>query len=116
MSTEYTDVVAWITSEATADDVARLEIVLQVRRKGLRTAQAAQARHGMAVVLDGLSPKYLNGLIGTIDGLNGRRCSVLLSPESTDRLRHTTQKRFYVSADMTRFLLRGVPTTCCLPA
>lgn len=105
------DVIGFIVTSADDADIDRIHDALRQRRRALAAVTAAAVRPGMDVRLDGLSPKYLNGLTGTVESINGNRCSVLLDEESTQNLRFAG-KRFYVPIDMTNYIMRGVPLQC----
>lgn len=86
---------------------------LQERVDALHEARIERATEGRRVVIQDVRPLYLNGLEGDIyerdeDGT----VSILLTPASTGRLRFRRQCRYKVGADV-RFLLGGVPASCC---
>lgn len=92
-----------------------LEVIFDAasaRREELQQIEAAKLTVGATVTIDGVSPKYLNGLSGTIDSLHGSRAGVMLDAASTARLR-SASKRYYVPTDVDQFLLSGIPKVCC---
>jgi len=66
-----------IVLNANEDDLDRIIQSVKDRRKVLSAARAAEVQIGMACTLTGLSPKYLNGLTGTVvrdpNGRSGTR-------------------------------------------
>lgn len=113
-SATITDVLDYVHTRADDQDIESLVQAARTRRKVLGEQRAATVRVGLEVCLDGLSPKYLNGLTGTVDTLDGNRAAVKLDEVSTDRLR-TSGRRFHVPIDTRRYLLGGIPKACCLP-
>lgn len=107
------DALAFIAG-AEETDLDRLIDGVKMRRKTLANLRAAAVRVGMEIATDGLSPKYLNNLTGTIRGISGQRADVELDEPSTNTLRYSG-KRFYVAPDVERYVLRGVPLQCCTP-
>jgi hypothetical protein len=112
MSTTLTDVATFITSEATEDDIARIYEFCKQRNKTLRTIRAASVQTGAAVELSNLSPKYLNGLTGTVSTITKDRCAVLLDEESTSTLKWSGRGRFVVG-EQANYTLNGVPLSSC---
>ena len=110
------NVLQYIAYNATESDVNLFFEALKERRKALGTVKAASVSLDATVVLSGLSPKYLNGLSGTVTVLNRssgsiKRGSILLDEASTKKLRYSGT-RYHVPADMGRYTLGGVPLSC----
>jgi len=105
----------FVLSHATDDDLNRLFTAIKQRRAALGSIRTATLTTGTTVRLASLTPKYLNGLTGRIAQIDGKRATVALDADSTDRLRYTSQSRYVVPTDATSFDLRGVPLACCLP-
>lgn len=112
-TTTFPDVLAFIASQASSDEVSRIFEAGRQRSRMLRTVQAASVSIGANVVLDNISPKYLNGLTGTVVSIKGARAEVLLDETSTTRLRYSGG-RFFVPADETNHRMPGVPLTACV--
>jgi len=106
----------FILSHATEEDLTRITETVKQQRTTLAAIRTAALTTGMPVQTAGLSPRYLNGLTGTISRIGGKRARVTLDAESTDRLRLSpTNRRFHVPFDATNYDLTGVPLSCCLP-
>lgn len=109
-----TEVLDYVHSRADEQDLEALLQAVKTRRNVLGEQRAATVRNGTEVRLDGLSPKYLNGLTGTVVSTKGNRADVRLDKASTNKLRYAGRK-FYVNANEEEYLLTGVPKQCCLP-
>jgi len=107
-----TDTISFITSEAGEEDLNQIFSALKLRRQVLGQIKASAVSEGMKVTLEGLSPKYLNGLSGVIVERNGARVAVQLDERSTQMLRFSGQKRFFVPLAMTAYRLEGIPAQC----
>lgn len=107
-----TDTISFITNEADEEDLNRIFSALKLRRQVLGQIKASAVSEGMKVTLEGLSPKYLNGLSGVIVERNGARVTVLLDEKSTQMLRFSGQKRFFIPADCTSYRMAGIPAQC----
>lgn len=103
----------YVHSSADEQDLDSLIQAVKTRRNVLGEQRAATVRRDAPVRLDGLSPKYLNGLTGTVETTKGNRADVRLDEQSTSRLRYSG-KKYYIPADESQFLLSGVPKQCCL--
>lgn len=106
-----------IVLNATEDDLDRIIAAIKERRKVLATARASEVQVGMACTLTGLSPKYLNGLTGTVvrdpQGRSGARSfACKLDEASTKTLRWQASSRFYIAEGVTEYVLPGVPMQC----
>lgn len=106
------DVFEYVHGHADEEELDSLVEAFKARRKALSEKRALNVKVGTEVTLSGLSPKYLNGLAGTVETVNGSRADVRLNEESTQRLRFKG-KRFYVPMDEETHLLTGVPKGCC---
>lgn len=107
-------VLDYVHGHADEQEITALYDALNTRRKALNDRRALAVREGLSVRLDGLSPKYLNGLTGTVESISGKRADVRLDEHSTSVLRYAGNK-FYVAADVNEYVLHGVPKGCCLP-
>ena len=107
-----TDIVDFLHSQATEADLDVMIKAIRNRRKALGDITAAAVKVGINVRLDVLSPKYLNGLTGTVSSIDSGRAHVDLDENSTDLLRERS-KRFYVSPMNQSYTLRGIPMSCC---
>ncbi|MCL4414435.1 MAG: nitrile hydratase subunit beta [Actinobacteria bacterium] len=112
--TTLADVLGFIINGSTADDLERIVDMVRQRQGALRALQAAAVSVGDQVRIAGLSPKYLNGLEGVVESISKARGNVRLSETSTDCLRLVGGTRFFIRDDETRYLLRGVPLSCCI--
>lgn len=108
-----TEVLDYVHSHADEQDLDALFRAIRTRRSVLGEQRAATVRRDTEVHLDGLSPKYLNGLTGTVESLKGNRADVRLDEKSTNRLRYAGRK-FYIPTEEKQYLLTGVPKQCCL--
>jgi hypothetical protein len=98
-------------------DNNELDIIMdtaRARRQEIAMENSASARVGMKVTFRNLSPRYLNGLTGTIMAINstGSKGTIKLDDESTKRLAFTKQNRFYVELG-TPYTMEGVPLSAC---
>lgn len=105
------DVIAFILARADETDLTNIINAVKGRRKALGQINAAAIRPGVQVTLDGLSPKYLNGLTGTVKSVQGARCTVTLDQRSTTSLRYAGQ-RFRIPTEHTEYDLTGIPSQC----
>jgi hypothetical protein len=100
-----------------AANVNELDLIINAatrRREAISSVNIKSARVGMQVTFRDLSPKYLNGLVGTIVTINstGTRGAVKLDVASTNKLARTKQSRFYVESG-TPYTMEGVPFKAC---
>lgn len=110
------DALEFIRSHATASDIEKIYAATKERTRNLRAVTAARVQAGANATLDGLSPKYLNGLTGTVSSIQGARGDVRLDARSTRDLRYLGARKYFISADTTEFTLRGVPLSCIVTA
>lgn len=103
--------IQFVLQSASAEDLDRILAAAKQRHSILGQMRAAAVSRGMHVMLSGLSPKCLNGLLGKVEGIAGKKADVRLCRESTDDLRWARQTRFNV-ADEANYVLRGVPLQC----
>lgn len=84
--TTFSDVVAYVTNEATESEARALFDTVNSRLKALRAATAAEnianLKPDANVRLGGLKPKYLNGLTGSVVSIEGTRVRVKLDDQS----------------------------------
>ena len=105
------DAISFIINDADGDELERILDAYKSRRKALASVRAASLSKGAEVTLVGLSPKYLNGLVGVVASIKGQRCSVTLDGPSTEKLRYAGT-RFYIPTTVTNYVLTGIPTSC----
>ncbi len=105
------DVVDYIVGSATDSDLSVIINAINLRRKALRAITAAAVTVGAKVTLGGLTPKYLEGLTGTVKSISGARCTVTLDEASTNDLKYRST-RFYVGMEAKTYDLTGIPTSC----
>ncbi|MFF4924310.1 hypothetical protein ACFY4B_27310 [Kitasatospora sp. NPDC001261] len=112
------DVAAYLASQATDPEIDRFFELSHQRTKFLNSARAAMLTTGDAVRIQGMSPKYLNGLQGKVGPINTSRkgpyTTLLLDKASTAKLRKAS-KSYYIPADAEDFGLEGIPLSCCVP-
>lgn len=115
-STDLTvsEVTEWVGN---VDERTVIELIEALRDRDAQLGQlrAAAAQVGQFTVLGDLSPEFLESLTGEILEHDGETVSVLLTPESTGRLRFSGQDVYDLGSDV-EFLLEGVPAVCCFPA
>ena len=114
-NTTPADVIAFIVARADDTDLANIIGAVNARRKTLRTIAAASVKPGLKVTLSGLSPKYLNGLTGTVKSVEGQRCTVTLDRDSTDRLSWNARFSHTVQAlkhEDGTYDFGGIPSSC----
>jgi hypothetical protein len=106
---DITTALQFILTSATEADLERVWDAAKERRKALGRITAASVTVGAQVRLDGLSPKYLNGLAGTVVDIKGARCTVLLDQSSAERL---SFRRFIVRGEDGTYRMNGIPLQC----
>ena len=74
----YTDIIDWIGENATLDQIHLINNALRNRQRALGREIAEKVKVGMRVELQGISPKYLNGLTGEVTQISGNRATVAL--------------------------------------
>jgi len=115
ISTTITDVLGYIATKATLDEVWVIFKAVKDRDRSLRKETAAKVSVGAEVKLDGLSPKLLNGLTGTVRSINGSSANVDL--DSSSRLLLSDKDRshkFYLYYDGETPYAMKVPLSCCV--
>ena len=106
------EVITWITSEASPDDLERVRDAIQTRKAALTSIQAATLQNGDEVKTTGLSPKYLNGLHGVVTDTRASRVDVRLDKTSTERIIGTKYGPHWGYDSEKGFVLKGVPANC----
>lgn len=104
-----TDALTFILTSASNEDISRVIDGIKSRRSILATINAASVAIGEKVKLDGLKPKYLNGLTGTVESISGRSATVKLDARSTQELRWSGRRTHFIEADATEYPVRGLP-------
>lgn len=107
---------AFIINEATDGDLERILEAVKSRRHTLRDLRAVAVQKDATVTLDGLSPKALNGLTGTVETIHGNRADVRLDEKSTRELAWSRTKFAGAAQSAETYLLHGVPLGCCVAA
>lgn len=115
-----TDVTAFIVSEADHDALDRIGDAIRQRHQALKEITAAAVRKGADVRIEGIKPKYLVGLTGTVEAIQStgrqRVADVRLDEDSTDRLRWEPKSKIVIPEGTKRYLLTGIPLPCCRQA
>lgn len=108
----FADVIAYIDSQTTAEDVDALHETLRNRQRTLRDRRAALVRVGAKVTTTGLSPKCLNDLTGTVTKMDRTRGTITLDEKSTRTLHNDpSNRRYYPGSKATSYDIPGVPLT-----
>ena len=96
------------------DEMGAVWQALQARHEELHEQRARAVHPGCQVSIFGVEPAFLEGLEGEVvdEDLGEGTVDVLLTSESTGRLRFCGQRQYTLGA-VSRFLLEGVPTSCC---
>ncbi|MEV7177857.1 hypothetical protein [Kitasatospora sp. NPDC093679] len=111
--TAITAVTTFILTEATDTDLQRLDTAMRDRRKALAEIRAAAVVVGAAATTRNLSPKYMNGLSGTVESIQGKVAYLKLDEHSTEELRAQYSRRFPVPDGVKTYSLpAGIPLTC----
>lgn len=112
-ATTIEDVFEFIHGQANETDLDNIFDAYRSRTKVLREKRALSVSPGKEVVVTGVSPKYLNGLRGTVEEVDGKCASVRLDEASTRRLRASGSRRFFIPDDETNYVLTGLPKSTC---
>ena len=107
------DVLDFITDEATDEDLDRIYEAAKLRNKALRAKIAARVRVGAEVKIGGIKPKYFDGLTGVVTKTTGTHATVRFDARSTDVLRYKGARRYYIPADTTEYEVGGLPLSTC---
>ena len=107
------DVLDFITDEATDEDIDRIYDAARLRNKALGAKRAASVRVGALVKIDGISPKYFNGLTGVVMSIDGQRARVRFDKASTDVLRYKGARRYHIPYDTDEYTVGGLPLSTC---
>lgn len=102
------DALTYILTEASDSDLDRIYDALKRRRRALLDSRALLVRVGDRVTTKDLSPKYLNGLEGTVIHIRGKRADITLDEHSTNAIRGTKHGPSSDS-EVTKYTLRGCP-------
>jgi hypothetical protein len=108
---------AAVTAILALSSDADLATVAQVV-KDRRTELSMRLEIGRTVRIDGISPKYLNGLTGRVSdiqrGTGKPIATVTLDVASTARLR-AVGRRTFIAPQEQNHPLGGIPLVCCKP-
>lgn len=99
--------VSFVLNSATRDDIERLADAIRTRQKVLRAEAAAAVTVGMTAKIEGISPKYLNGMVGEVVSIEGSAATVRLDKASTSKLRGT--QRFGWMVNEEEHPMGGIP-------
>jgi len=114
-STTITDVLGYIATKATLDEVGVIFEAAKGRDRSVRKAVAAKVSIGAQVKLHGLSPKLLNGLVGTVRAIHGSCANVDLDATSKLLLEAVDQShKFHLYYDGDTPYAMRVPLSCCV--
>lgn len=110
------DILRFVLERADETDLDRLARAIRSRHRTLKEKAAAGVTEGVKVRLDGINPKYLAGLTGTVKSISPsgrtRRAVITLDKQSSSALALATEKyRFLIGKDS--YDLTGIPVTCC---
>jgi hypothetical protein len=118
--TTLADVVEFVYSDATLDDIERIHTATSARIKALRAVRAASVGVDSIVKVVNIKPKGLSGLVGKVIKIEGsgdkQYAAIMLDGASTNALRRTrTRHAARVHAGATEFPLSGIPLSCLEP-
>lgn len=108
------DVIGFVGSSATDSDLELITAAANQRHKHLGQVRAAAIKVGDRVELRGLSPKYLNGLKGTVLEA-GKHYQVDLDADSVLRLRFGSGAKYLRTGPSGEPTLVVAPPTCLIP-
>jgi len=112
-----TDVLTFIRTQAQSADLDRLHEAIKQRDKVIRHIAAAKVSPGSRVTITGLSPKFLNGLTGTVRSINRTVANVDLDRSSKITLAAMDRsKKFWFYYSEENPYAMQVPLTCCVPS
>lgn len=111
MDTSINDVIGFIAGYAEAEDIISIQAAIKTRHLVLKNQRQAEVSIGDTVETMGLSPKYLNNLMGTLVS-KGSRSAIMLDRRSTTILRNAGRRRFYIAQDAQEYELSGIPAGC----
>jgi hypothetical protein len=112
---EFREVLDFILDHASEEEIDRIWQAAQTRQKSLRSRAAAVITVGQEVRLTGISPKYHEGLTGTVTKINGKHAAILLDERSTHVLRVKGARRYLIPPNYTQYEVGGIPLTTCRP-
>lgn len=118
-TTTYADVIEYITNHASYAEIDQITQVSRNRFMALGRAQAATLAIGDEVTMHNISPKYLQGLTGTVEEIDTRTemIAIRLDAVSTTKLQNNgRQRRYFISPLETNYLLTGIPMVTTRPA
>lgn len=119
--TSFQHVLDYVMSSATEAELDQLFGAAKQRRQNLAQIRAASLNPGDKVETFNLSPAFYNGLKGAIIKFTnrprkkGRLASLKLDTESTMALRYWGATKVSVPADVTEYVLEGIPDTSLKP-
>jgi len=109
----FDELLAFVMDEASLEELGRLGLAVQQRRRLLLRGSPTGVAVGETVVLEGATPRYVNGLTGSVEAIAREHCSVLLDEQSTVELRIVGARRFEMAPGSTRHLLPRIPLAWC---
>jgi hypothetical protein len=113
-----TDVLSFIGGHADPDALDTILGVVRDRRRALADVAAHAVRVGATVRLHSLSPRYLNGLTGTVTAIPAarrgakRRCTIRLDQTSVTRLAQADSSYAHLREE-TSYEMGGIPVAAC---
>ena len=105
-------VLAFIHSEADAEDLTHIYDAAGKRTSALRSIRSSGVRVGAKVTLRDISPAYLKGLTGEVVQVRGVKADVRLSEVSTTMLRRHGSRRWYIPPDVKEHVFTVHTSTC----
>lgn len=113
MTPTMDQVVAFVDGLTDADDFDTVLNALQASHDRMLAERAASVKVGDTVRLLDSTPRYLDGLVGTVVLVEEGYAMVELSVESTGLLRFCPANIDYPVGGVERFVLPSVSLACC---
>lgn len=111
------DIVGYVLDQADENDLDRIAQAMASRRSLLREKAAAAVTVGATVTIDGIRPRYLVGLVGTVKeittGRGKRLATVTLTKQSTQTLAFASDRFAFLAGQDCTHDLTGIPLSCC---
>ena len=102
-------VLDYISDHADDADLDRIYAALNMRNKVLRAKIAASVKVGDHVTIQGIRPKYHEGLKGEVVSIDGSTGTVRFDKRSTDVLRVKGARRYFIHRDTEQYEAGGFP-------
>ena len=112
---ELSDILTFI-STASIEDLATTGDAMQSRHTQVTKERASGITEGCEVILDNITPKYLNGLRGTVLTVEPltETVTISLTVESSEALANMPRSRFHILPGE-RYPLSSIPLATCVP-